>query len=208
MVPGERFNSITHLVGASLALIGTIALITVSAWQQDVTKILAFSVYGTMLTLLYVTSTLYHSLQGRAKLIFRELDHASIYLLIAGTYTPFALITLKGTWGWTILGIVWGLAAIGIAQDLLLRLKVRVLGVVIALLMGWLIVVAWSPLVAAMPAAGIGWIIAGGVFYTVGVAFYALSKRWALGHAIWHVFVLFGSIAHYVALFGFVALKS
>src|SRR5512140_1024034 len=140
MYPGERFNSITHLVGASLALVGTIALITVSAWQQDVTKIVAFAVYGTMLILLYLMSTLYHSLQGRAKLVFRELDHASIYLLIAGTYTPLALVTLKGVAGWTIFAIIWTLAVIGIMQDLLLRLKVRVLGVIISLAMGWLIV--------------------------------------------------------------------
>lgn len=207
MYPGERFNSITHLVGAFLALIGTIVLIVVSARQQDVLKIVSFAVYGTMLLLLYLMSTLYHSLRGPRKLVFRKLDHAGVYLLIAGTYTPLALVTLRGVWGWTIFGIVWGLAVVGIAQDLLLQVKIRVVSVIISLAMGWLIVIAWKPLVAAMPTAGIAWIIAGGVFYTVGVGFFASSRHWAHGHAVWHVFVLLGSIAHYVALLGFIALR-
>jgi hemolysin III len=202
MYAGERFNSISHLVGSALAIIGTAALVTIAAERHDPWEIVAFSIYGTMLILLYVMSTLYHSLRGRAKEIFHKLDHIGIFLLIAGTYTPFTLVTLRGTWGWTLFGVVWSLAIIGIVQDL--WFKQRVLKVVLSLIMGWLIIFATKPLLAAMPAAGMWWLAIGGIFYSVGVIFFALSKKWQPAHAVWHVFVMLGSISHFVSVAGYV----
>jgi hemolysin III len=200
MYRGERFNSITHLVGAVLALIGVTVMVTLAGVQGGVTRIVSFSVYGTTLFLLYLFSTLYHSLQGRAKEVFQLLDHHAIYLLIAGSYTPFTLIALKGKTGWWLFGAVWTLAIIGIIQDSLRRGHARWLSVVIYLLMGWLILFALGPIIAALPAAGFRWLLAGGLFYTVGVIFYALDDRWPWCHGIWHLFVLAGSVSHYFAI--------
>ena len=138
MYHGERFNSISHLVGAGLALAGAIVLVTLAARLGDPWKIVSFSIYGAMLVALYVFSTIYHSVRGRAKNILRKLDHCAIYLLIAGTYTPFALVSLRGTWGWWLLGIVWSLALFGIVQELMLGKRTRVLSLVLYVLMGWL----------------------------------------------------------------------
>src|SRR5205814_7889743 len=146
MVPGERFNTITHLVGAVLALIATSVAITMAATRSDARTITAIAIYGTMLFLLYLSSTLYHSLRGRAKLVFRVFDHTSIYLLIAGTYTPFTLITLRGPLGWWLFGIVWTLAIVGIAKDVLFHGRLRAVSVTLYIVMGWLIVVAIGPL--------------------------------------------------------------
>ncbi len=200
MYYGERFNSITHLVGAALALAGLVVLVVFAALQGDIWKIISFSIYGTSLFLLYTLSTLYHSLRGRAKQIFMKLDHVAIYLLIAGTYTPLTLVTLRGTWGWSLFGIVWGLAIIGIVVDTLHRQGSRNIQMVIYLLMGWLIVVALFPLVKVMPAGGLILLVAGGVFYTGGIVFYALDERIKHGHGIWHLFVLAGSVSHYLIM--------
>src|SRR5438067_9838730 len=140
MVPGERFNSITHLVGAVLALIATSVAVTMAATRSDARTITAVAIYGTMLFLLYLSSTLYHSLRGKAKDVFRVFDHTSIYLLIAGTYTPFTLITLHGVWRWSIFGIVWTLALAGVLKDVFFHGRYRAASVVLYLLMGWLIV--------------------------------------------------------------------
>ncbi len=200
MYHGERFNSITHLVGAALALAGLVVLVVFAALQGDVWKIVSFSIYGTSLFLLYTLSTLYHSLRGRAKQIFMKLDHVAIYLLIAGTYTPLTLVTLRGAWGWSLFGIVWGLAIIGIVVDVLHRQGSRRIQISIYLLMGWLIVVALYPLVQIMPTGGLILLVLGGLFYTGGVIFYALDERIKHAHGIWHLFVLAGSISHYLIM--------
>jgi len=202
---GERFNSISHLVGAALALIGTAVLIIPSAQAGDAWKIVSFSVYGAMLLCLYLASTLYHSLVGRAKRIWCKFDHCAIYLLIAGSYTPFALVTLRGPWGWSLFGTVWGLAAFGIVQEIWLARGIRLLSLVLYFLMGWLAVIAAFPLIDALGMEGFLWLVAGGVAYTVGIVFYAHDDRWRHAHGIWHLFVLAGSACHYFTVLHYVA---
>lgn len=200
MVDGEKFNSLTHLVGAVLALAGAVVLVVLAALSGDPWKIVSVSIYGLTLVLLYSFSVLYHSLQGRAKNVLRQLDHQSIYLLIAGSYTPFCLISLRGPWGWTLFGAVWGLAVLGGLQDLRPKRKARILSVVIYVAMGWMVLVAIAPLRQALGPVGFAWVAAGGVLYTVGIVFYALDKRLAHAHGIWHLFVMAGSAAHFVAI--------
>ncbi len=204
MYHGERFNSITHLVGAALALAGLVVLVVFASLKGDPWKIVSFSIYGASLFLLYTLSTLYHSLRGRAKEIFQKLDHVAIYLLIAGTYTPFTLVTLRGAWGWSLFGIIWGLAIVGIIVDTLHKKGSRAIQMVIYLLMGWLIVVAMYPLVQALPTGGLVLLVLGGVLYTSGIIFYALDKRMKHAHGIWHLFVLAGSISHFLAVLYYV----
>jgi hemolysin III len=194
---GERFNSITHLVGAALAVVGTAVLVTLAAQRGDPWKLVSFSIYGAMLVALYVFSTLYHSVRGRAKNVLRKFDHCTIYLLIAGSYTPFALVSLRGAWGWSLLGAVWTLAALGIAQEIWLAKGARVLSLVIYVVMGWLALVAVSPLWLALKPAGFAWLVAGGVLYTVGIVFYATDHKLRHGHGVWHLFVLGGSACHF-----------
>ncbi len=200
MYHGERFNSISHLVGAALALAGLVVLVVFASLQGDLWKIVSFSVYGTSLFLLYTLSTLYHSLRGRAKQIFRKLDHVAIYLLIAGSYTPLTLVTLRGAWGWSLFGVIWGLAIIGIIVDGLHREGSRTIQLVIYLLMGWLILIAIYPLTRALPGGGLFLLVLGGVFYTGGVVFYVNDEKMKHAHGIWHLFVLAGSIAHFLAM--------
>ena len=205
MYYGERFNSISHLVGAAMALVGSVCLIVIASLQGDPWKIVSFSIYGATLVLLYLFSTLYHSLPNRGKSLFRKLDHLAIYLLIAGTYTPFTLVTLNGAWGWSLFGVVWGLAAIGIVLELFLRSGRGIVAVVIYLVMGWLIVIALKPIFNALSSWGFFWLAIGGLFYTVGVFFYAWDKRVVHFHGIWHLFVLAGSICHYITMLYYVA---
>jgi hemolysin III len=205
MYYGERFNSISHLIGAGLAVLGSVLLIVPAARLGDPWKIVSFSIYGAMLIALYVASTLYHSLRGRAKVIFQKFDHCSIYLLIAGSYTPFALVSLRGPWGWSLLGAVWTLAVIGILQEIWFAKGARVLSLVIYLLMGWLALVAVSPLWDALTPAGFAWLATGGIFYTVGIIFYVADQRIRHGHGVWHLFVLGGSGCHFFTVLLFVA---
>ena len=200
MMKGERFNSISHLVGATLALAGLVVLVVVASNTGGTRRIVSFSVYGTTLFLLYLISTLYHGLPGRAKHVFRILDHQAIYLLIAGSYTPFTLITLKGPVGWWIFGAVWGMAVIGMVLDALPRRGARVVPYFIYLAMGWIILLALKPLLAVLPHAGFLWLLTGGILYTSGIVFYALDVRYPWMHGVWHLFVLGGSISHYVAI--------
>ncbi len=204
MYAGERFNSISHLLGAIAALAGMIVLVVAAATQGDPWKIVSLSIYGTTLFLLYTVSTLYHSLRGRAKKYFRKFDHYSIYLLIAGTYTPFTLVTLSGGWGWTIFGIIWGLAAVGILLEALPQGKNRALSVIIYVSMGWLLMVALKPLLAALPLTGFWWLLLGGCFYTGGLAFYFFDDTFPHFHGMWHLCVLAGSICHYITMLFFV----
>lgn len=205
MYTGERLNSFSHLVGAMLALAGMGVLIVNAARQGDPWKIVSFSVYGACLFSLYAFSTLYHSLHHRAKTVFRKLDHLAIYLLIAGTYTPFTLVTLRGGWGWSLFGAIWGLAGVGMALEFLPRRGARILPVMICVLMGWLVLIALKPLLQALPWAGFVWLLLGGLFYTFGIAFYGLDAKLRHAHGIWHLFVLAGSISHYLAILLYVA---
>ncbi|HJX16881.1 MAG TPA: hemolysin III family protein, partial [Acidiferrobacterales bacterium] len=203
---GERLNSYTHLLGAVAAAAGLAVLVVLAAQQGDFWKLVSFSVYGATLFLLYLFSTLYHSTRGRAKPILAKLDHVAIYLLIAGSYTPFTLVTLRGAWGWTLFGLIWGLAVLGIVVDSLHnRTARRILPMVIYIVMGWLVLIAFKPLLAALPYAGLLWLVAGGLLYSLGIVFYALDKKLRHAHGIWHLFVLAGSISHYLAVLLYVA---
>ena len=171
--------------------------VTLAAIRDDAWKIVAVCIYGGTLILLYLFSTLYHSLRGTAKRVFRVLDHQAIYLLIAGTYTPFALVTLRDSVGWWLFGINWGLAVLGIVLDAIRRDGRRIIPVLIYVVMGWMILVAMEPLRASLPEDGFGWLLAGGLFYTVGILFYVLDHWYKWSHGIWHLFVLAGSaLAH------------
>jgi len=207
MYYSEKFNSITHLVGAVLALIGLGSLITVAIQQQDLLLFIGFLTFGLTLVLLYSFSTLYHSLQSPfLKQLFQQLDHISIYLLIAGTYTPFMLVTLIDSNGLWILTAVWILATIGIALELLLKNRNEVLQILIYLVMGWLVVVDFDALTRSLPAVGVYLLTAGGIAYTVGVVFYVLDHKNLLthSHGIWHLFVLLGSCMHFATIIAYV----
>ena len=202
---GERFNSITHLVGAIFAIIGTVFLIVAGATQGDAWKVVSFSVYGATLIILYSSSTLYHATRGKLKDFFQKCDHGAIYLLIAGTYTPFTLVTLGGGWGWSLFGVIWGLAIFGIVQELALKSQKRMLSLYLYLGMGWVAVIGVLPLIEALTWAGFLWVIAGGVAYTVGTIFYFYDHKFKHWHGIWHLFVLAGSALHYYAIWRYVA---
>jgi hemolysin III len=200
MYAGERFNAWTHLLGALAALTGAIWLIVAAAASGDLLKTTAVAIYGLTLVMLYSISTVYHSVRGRLKRVLRKLDHLSIYLLIAGSYTPFCLISLRGAWGWSLFGIVWTLAAIGMAQEIKPRSETRVLSLVIYAVMGWIVLVAIKPLLASLGLTGFLWLAAGGLFYTVGIVFYAFDERFRHWHGIWHLFVMAGSLCHFIAI--------
>ena len=200
MYHGERLNAWTHLVGALLSISGASILITLAVMMGDPWKIVSVSVFGATLVLLYSASTLYHSLRGRAKVILRKLDHLSIYLLIAGTYTPFCLVTLRGAWGWTLFGIVWGLAIIGMLQEIRPRSEARIMSLVIYAVMGWVVVIAIKPLLDHLETAGFAFLAGGGLLYTIGMVFYAFDSRFRHWHGIWHLFVIGGSLMHYIAI--------
>ncbi len=204
MYHGEKFNAWTHLVGALLALGGAVWLLVLAAASGDWLKLFAIAVYGTTLVLLYSISTIYHSVRGRAKRVMRKLDHLSIYLLIAGSYTPFCLITLRGPWGWSLFGIVWTLALIGMLQEIKPRSEARVMSLCIYAVMGWIVLVAVNPLLASLGAAGFIWLAAGGVLYTVGIIFFVFDERFRHWHGIWHLFVIAGSLMHFIAILFYV----
>lgn len=203
MYNGEKLNSITHLVGAVLSLIGFGALLSIAFQEYHWRIIVSFTVFGLTLIMLYSMSTLYHSFQSpKLKKVFQELDHVSIYLLIAGTYTPYMLLTLKGYGGLLMLALVWGLAVVGLVIDLLIVKRIEWLQIIIYLAMGWICVFKYSALQAAIPGAGINWLTVGGLAYTIGIIFYVLDDFNKLKHAhgIWHLFVLMGSISHFISI--------
>ena len=204
MIKGERFNTISHLVGATLAMAGAVVLVVVASENGETRRIVSFTVYGITLFLLYLISTLYHGLPGRAKHVFRILDHQAIYLLIAGSYTPLTLVTLEGNVGWWLFSAIWGMAVLGLVLDALPRRGARIVPFIIYFVMGWLIVVALKPLLANLPHAGFVWLLTGGIFYTSGIVFFALDYRYPWMHGVWHLFVLAGSISHYVAILVYV----
>jgi len=204
MYRGERFNSISHLVGAVFALVGLVLLVVQASLQGDPWKIVSSSIYGATLLLLYTSSTLYHSFQGGTKKVFRTFDHLSIYLLIAGTYTPVTLVTLRGGWGWSMFGVVWGLALAGIALESFSNERKHLLTMLIYVLMGWLILIALKPLILLLPLMGFIWLVLGGLFYTIGIVFYVFDKKIRHFHGIWHLFVLAGSLCHFFTIFFYV----
>ena len=204
MYYGERFNAWTHLIGALLALTGAVWLLALAIASGDGWKVFSIIVYGVTLVTLYSISTVYHSIRGRAKRVLRKLDHLSIYLLIAGSYTPFCLISLRGTWGWSLFGIVWALALIGMLQEIKPRSEARVMSLVIYAVMGWIVIVAIKPLLASLGTAGFIWLAAGGVFYTMGIVFFAFDDRFRHWHGIWHLFVIAGSLMHFIAVLFYV----
>ncbi len=202
---GERFNGYTHLAGALLALGGAAVLIAQAAMRADPWRISSFTVYGVTLFLLYVASTLYHGSRGQAKNFFRKLDHCAIYLVIAGTYTPFALVSLTGDASRSLFIGVWSLALLGILQELWIARGARLTSLVIYILMGWMALVALEPLIEALTWNGFAWLLAGGLIYTVGIVFYLYDERFRHWHGVWHLCVLAGSAVHYAAILRFVA---
>ena len=203
---GERFNSVTHLVGTVLSVAGLATLVTMASLERDPYKIVSFAVYGAMLLTLYAISTLYHWVRSpRLKAVLQKCDHSAIYLLIAGSYTPFTLVTLRGPWGWSLFGVSWGLAALGIVQELTLGRRTRSVSMVIYVMMGWLALVAIRPLVTALPPAGTAWLLAGGLIYSAGIYFFINDERIRHGHGIWHLFVLGGSLCQFVSIARYVA---
>jgi hemolysin III len=199
----EIANAVTHGVGALLAVAGLAVLVTIAAVRGTAWHVVGCSVYGSTLVLLYTASTLYHSIpNARAKRALRILDHSAIFLLIAGTYTPFTLVNLRGPWGWSLFGVVWGLALLGIFLQTGRR-RHPVLAVVLYVVMGWTVVVAIRPLLHAIPPGGLALLVAGGLAYTAGIVFYAW-KRLPYAHAVWHGFVLLGSALHFFAILMFV----
>ncbi|NQU47346.1 MAG: hemolysin III family protein [Planctomycetes bacterium] len=196
----ELANSLTHGVGALLAIAGLVIMTVCASLYGDAWHVTSAAIFGSSMVLLYLSSTLYHAVQApRAKSFFRSCDHAAIYLLIAGTYTPFALVSLRGPWGWSLFGVVWGLAVLGIfSQGGFLR-RMGALRVVLYLAMGWVVVIAAKPLIANLDPGGLTLLALGGLCYTGGVVFYA-SKRLPYAHAIWHLFVLAGTILHFFAV--------
>ena len=200
----EMANSITHGMGAILSLAGLSMLVVFASRYGSAHHIAGCTIFGTTLVLLYTASTLYHSFRKpQLKHIFKIVDHSCIYLLIAGTYTPFTLVTLNGTLGWTLLTMIWGLAVIGIAFKILFVYRFKIVSTLAYILMGWLAVIALKQLVIQLPLAGIVWLFAGGLSYTLGTVFY-LWKRLPYHHAVWHLFVLCGSICHYIAVMFYV----
>lgn len=205
MYHGERLNSITHLVGTALAIAGSAILIAKASHQGDPWRIVSFSVFGAMLIVLYAMSTLYHALRGPAKLILQKLDHCAIYLLIAGTYTPFTLVSLRGAIGWTLFSLIWLMALVGIwhawrRPDT----QTKDQSPWPYLAMGWLGGAALIPLVERIGAGGLLWLLAGAALYSGGILFYVNDRRWRHAHGIWHLFVLAGSASHFVAVLYFV----
>jgi len=201
----EIANSITHGIGAGLSIAGLTLLVALAVMNGNIYQIVSFSIYGATLTILYLASTLYHSFQQpRVKRIFRIFDHAAIFLLIAGTYTPFLLVGVRGTIGWTLLVVVWGLALLGVGFKALFINRFQKLSVLAYILMGWLSVIAAKEMLANIPLGGLIWLAAGGAIYTIGIIFYAL-KKYRYTHTVWHVFVLGGSICHYFAILLYLA---
>ncbi|RPJ83234.1 MAG: hemolysin III family protein [Acidobacteria bacterium] len=187
-----------------MALTALVVLVVQAALRGTAWHVIGSAVFGSSLVILYTASTLYHSIgHARAQRFLQGFDHTAIYLLIAGTYTPFALVTLRGPWGWTLLGIVWGAAAIGIGLRAAVGRRMHVVQVALYLLMGWVGIVAFRALVSALGPSGVILVLAGGFAYTAGIAFYA-SRRVPYAHAIWHLFVMAGSTCHFWAVFSYV----
>ncbi|HNT73916.1 MAG TPA: hemolysin III family protein [Anaerolineae bacterium] len=201
----EIMNGVTHGIGAGLSVAGLTLLVVLAVLYGNVTQVVSFSIYGGSLIVLYLASTLYHSIQQpQAKRVLKVIDHAAIFLLIAGTYTPFLLLGVQGAWGWTFLIIIWGLAILGVSLKLLFMHRQQKASVLMYILMGWLSVLILKSLLDNIPVGGLIWLAAGGAAYTIGVIFYAMKKVPYM-HGIWHLFVLAGSLCHYFAVLLYLA---
>ena len=205
--PGEEIaNSVSHGLALVAAFIGIPFLMVHAAGIGTAGYIVGTSVFSATIILLYLASTLYHALPaGKAKRVFRILEHSAIYLLIAGTYTPFTLGVLSGAWGWTLFGIIWALAVAGVVLKASSRRPHPILSTVLYLAMGWVIVIAIDPMFARVPTAGLAWLLAGGLAYTAGVAFFATDWRLRYGHLVWHLFVMAGTACHFFAVLWYAA---
>jgi len=196
----EIANSITHGIGLILSVVALVALVVLASVYGTAWHVVSFTIYGVSLAVLYTASTLYHSFQRpRVKYVLRIVDHSSIYLLIAGTYTPLGLVVLRGGWGWSLFGVIWGLAVIGIVFQSVFPNRFRGAATVLYAVMGWLVIVAFKPLLAGVAPGGVRWLLAGGFCYTLGIGFY-LMKRIPYHHAVWHLMVLAGSACHFVTV--------
>lgn len=204
----EVLNSLTHGIGAGLGIAGLVILVVLAAiYYSDPWKITSFAIYGASLIILYTVSALYHSISNlRLKKIFQIFDHSSIYILIAGTYTPLMLVNLRGPWGWSLFGIEWGLAIAGIAWKFVFKAKYEKVSTVLYVLMGWVVIVAFRELLLNMDSGGIAWLVLGGCLYTGGVVFF-LWEKLPFQHVIWHLFVLAGSICHFFSMLFYVLPK-
>ena len=199
----EIANAVTHGVGAALGIAG-LAVMTVAAARHGAGRVVPCVIYGSFMVLMFLVSTLYHSLTPpRAKRVFRVLDHEMIFLMIAGTYTPMMLLGLGGAWGWSLFGVVWGLAVAGLVFQGIFTGRFKLASTLIYVLMGWVVVIAFKPLVERVPAAGIRWLAIGGICYTLGAVVY-LFKKVPYHHAVWHLAVLGGAICHYFAILWYV----
>jgi len=202
----EVANSLSHGCGLLAAVVAAPVLIYAAAHQGSVANVVAACVFSLTMALLYLSSTLYHALPpGRAKRVFAKIDHCAIYLFIAGSYTPFALGVLHGAWGWSLFGVIWGLAAFGLVLKVFDRLSHPLLSTGLYLAMGWLVLVAAVPLLERVSADGVLWLVAGGLSYTAGVVFFLTDSRMRFGHFIWHLFVMAGSTCHFFAVFWYAA---
>jgi hemolysin III len=200
----ELANRLTHAAGAGLSVVGLVLMVVNASRYGDAWQVVSTAIFGATLILLYTSSTLYHSARReRSQVLLQKFDHAAIFLLIAGTYTPFVLVTLRGPWGWSLFGIVWGLAVVGVALKFWFAGRFKVVSTLIYIGMGWLVMIALKPLMAALPVGGLRLLIAGGLCYTGGAVFY-LWRRLPFNHAIWHLFVLGGSVCHWAAVFFYV----
>ena len=200
----EIANSVTHGIGVLLAILGLVMLVVFASLHGNAWHIVSCSIFGGTLLLLYLSSTLYHSIPSpKIKRLLRVFDHSAIYLLIAGTYTPFTLVNLRGPWGWSLFGIVWGIALLGIILKLTPYAQLRGVSTTLYLIMGWTVIIAIKPMLAVLAPTGFILLLLGGLAYTFGVIFYAW-KRLPYGHAIWHLFVLAGSCCHFFAVFYYV----
>ncbi len=201
----EIANAISHGVGFAMSLAATPILIVQALARENLLQTVGASVFAASIVLLYLASTLYHALpRSHAKRVFRVLEHSGIYVLIAGTYTPFTLGVLRGAWGWTLLGVIWSLALVGTVLKAVGGVRHPALSTGVYIAMGWLIVIAARPLWLRVPAAGVAWLVVGGLAYTIGVGFYA-AKRVPFGHFVWHLFVLAGTTCHFFAVMWYAA---
>jgi len=200
----EVANGVTHGIGATLSIAGLSVLVTLAAVYGDAWRVVSFSIYGSTLVIMYLASTFYHSFHSpRIKHWFRVADHISIYLLIAGTYTPFLLVNARGPLGWSMFGVIWGLALVGVLSKAFIIGRFKILTVAVYVAMGWSIVVVLKPALAVVPMGGMVWMAIGGLAYTGGVVFYAW-ERMPYNHAVWHLFVMAGSISHFFAVLFYV----
>lgn len=196
----EIANAVTHGIGAALSVAALVLLIVFSSLEGTAWHVVSFTIYGTTMLLLYLNSTLVHSFkEGKAKDIFEFLDHSSIYLFIAGTYTPFLLVAIRGTLGWTLFGIIWGIALFGCIFKAFFVKRFLFMSTVFYIAMGWLIVIAWNPLTSVVAPQGMNLLVGGGLLYTIGTIFY-VWRAFPFHHAIWHLFVLAGSVLHFFAV--------